>query len=64
MKCFSCEKKLKLSEEAIGKCKCDSIFCIKHRENHNCTYDYKKESVAFLSKNLIIDIKPQKLEKI
>jgi hypothetical protein len=64
MRCFSCEKKLKLSEEAIGKCKCDNIFCIKHRENHSCDYDYKLENTKNLSKSLIINIKPEKLEKL
>lgn len=26
------------------QCRCGDYFCSKHRQNHNCTYDYKKNS--------------------
>lgn len=44
MKCFICKKNVGL----IGfQCKCDKEkhFCALHRhaEQHNCTFDYKKE---------------------
>ena len=44
MKCFICNKKVGL----LGfTCKCDKdkLYCSLHRyaEEHNCTFDYKKE---------------------
>lgn len=42
MNCLVCKKKLGL----LGfQCKCSGNFCSAHRhaEQHNCSYDYKKE---------------------
>tara|TARA_Y100000996_G_C22416523_1_gene599550 strand:+ start:73 stop:267 length:195 start_codon:yes stop_codon:yes gene_type:complete len=43
-KCHICKKKLKLTDM---KCRCGYKFCSSHRlpEQHNCTYDFKKERV-------------------
>ena len=37
-----CNKKIPLMMRVI-KCKCNLLFCSKHRlpETHNCKYDYK-----------------------
>lgn len=37
-----CKKKLSLVD-LERKCKCEKIFCQKHRaiNNHNCSFDYK-----------------------
>ncbi|ESN95130.1 hypothetical protein HELRODRAFT_87141 [Helobdella robusta] len=45
-RCFECRCKLDLALQAIGKCKCDYIFCPLHRlpEQHNCTFDHKEVS--------------------
>lgn len=45
-----CKKKIKLVHI---KCKCDKVFCDKHRlpETHKCTYDYKNEGRKILKKN-------------
>ena len=40
-KCQVCKKKLKLIEQATSKCKCSLLFCKIHKNNHNCTFDYK-----------------------
>ena len=64
MKCNSCEKKLKLTEEIVGKCKCNNIFCSKHREEHNCSFDYKKENAENLTKTVLIKIPENKMQKI
>jgi predicted nucleic acid binding AN1-type Zn finger protein len=42
-----CNKKLSLIDKQI-KCKCNNVFCVKHRlsENHNCSYDYSKDKVT------------------
>ena len=45
------------------QCKCELYFCPKHRQNHNCTFDYKKNSK--INKILIEgDSNFKKLDKI
>ena len=41
-----CNKKLSIAELQIGLCKCNKVYCSKHRiySNHECDYDYKKEN--------------------
>ena len=53
--CFLCSKKIKLIEAiALGKCKCQNIFCKKHinQNEHNCTYNYQNNFKDFLSSNM------------
>lgn len=47
------------------ECKCGLKFCGKHRHSyeHNCTYDYKKENIDVLKKNLV-EVKSDKIKKI
>lgn len=49
----TCNKRLTLVESDI-KCKCNKIFCLKHRYSlyHNCDFDYKKEHKEQLGKKL------------
>lgn len=51
MKCFMCNKKIKLL--SIHSCKCGNSYCNSHKspENHNCTYDYFAEHKKFLLDN-------------
>jgi hypothetical protein len=63
-RCFICLKKLIIIE---FKCKCDNIFCNIHRypEEHNCTYDHKKDGKRKLKNELENTIiKRQKIDKI
>lgn len=57
-----CKVKLSLTD---SPCKCNQIFCLKHRhaELHACTYDFKSESDARLKKQLgeVIGVKLQKI---
>ena len=41
VKCFYCKKKISIGMEI--KCKCNNLFCIKHKlsEDHKCPYNYK-----------------------
>ena len=50
-RCPNCRKKLGLT---AFTCRCGFRFCPHHRypENHNCPYDYKKQSLDILQKNL------------
>eukprot|EP00126_Sphaerothecum_destruens_P000408 Sdes_comp10462_c0_seq1m2165 len=53
-KCWSCEAKVSLVKQSTNKCKCDYIFCDKHRSagsGHECTYDFKTLGRAELHKN-------------
>jgi hypothetical protein len=43
MKCDTCNKKIKLVEEILSKCKCGKHNCASHRQDHKCDYDYKSE---------------------
>jgi len=60
--CFICEKRLGLF--AI-KCKCNNIFCEKHRyaEKHICSYNYKEIHKKEL-KTILIPIIKEKVSKI
>lgn len=48
--CKKCNKKLKLINEFT--CRCGLIFCPMHRfyDQHDCTFDYRKEAMAQLEK--------------
>ena len=51
-----CNKKIKLTS---FPCKCEKIFCDKHRlpEAHKCTYDFKTFGKNLLIKNNPVVIK-------
>jgi hypothetical protein len=39
-KCTICDRKLRLAQQI--NCKCLKMFCLQHRNDHLCTFDYKK----------------------
>ncbi len=43
MKCFVCTTRVTLADEIMGKCKCQHIFCKRHRlpSQHQCQYLYE-----------------------
>lgn len=45
-RCYHCNTRLDLALQAIGRCKCDFIFCSLHRlpEQHDCGFDHKETS--------------------
>ena len=47
-KCQICKKKLKLVELTTSKCKCDFLFCKLHKNDHNCSFNYKTEHQSYL----------------
>ena len=63
MKCDTCNKKIKLVEEMISKCKCGKHNCVSHRIDHKCEYDYKSE---FQKQNITVmfPVVGEKLNKI
>jgi hypothetical protein len=61
-KCYFCKKKIGLIN---FHCKCNFNFCIKCKfpENHNCSYNYKKDGENELIKQLN-KVVPNKIIKI
>jgi hypothetical protein len=48
------------------KCKCEKLFCISHlqAEEHNCTFDYKKEGEANLKRQMEVGSLYDKINRI
>ena len=63
--CFTCNKKLTLVDIYTNKCKCEHVFCKKHKEasKHKCSYSYFNENSNILKKTLI-SVTSQKVIKI
>lgn len=62
-RCEKCKKKLGIMEY---KCKCEKLFCISHlqAEEHNCTFDYKKEGQDIIRKQIDKGPLSEKVSKI
>ena len=62
IRCVECKKSVGLQG---FKCKCERVFCNKHRmpEEHSCSYDFKQDHKEKLIKENPI-IVPDKLLKI
>ncbi len=62
LKCHICNKKLGFNSFS---CKCDKVFCSKHRypETHKCDFDFKSDGKNELKKTLI-KIEPHKIVNI
>ncbi len=60
-----CKKKLNLVD-LERKCKCQKIFCSKHRtaNDHNCSFDYKTNKDNILKINSLGGGNPDKINKI
>ncbi|CAO3647604.1 unnamed protein product [Cunninghamella blakesleeana] len=52
-KCFKCRIKVPLAKQTINKCKCEYVFCDRHRqpEDHECEVDYAKIGRDLLARN-------------
>jgi hypothetical protein len=64
-KCFSCQKKLSLVDQTIGKCKCGDVFCRTHAlpSKHICSFDHLKENQGILAERMVT-IKASQIEPI
>lgn len=53
--CNFCNKKLKILDKLISKCKCNNYYCNKHLfyKNHNCVFDYHLEFKIKSTSNII-----------
>eukprot|EP01135_Chromosphaera_perkinsii_P001320 Nk52_evm47s164 gene=Nk52_evmTU47s164 len=53
-KCWSCGGKVPMVKQVTNKCKCEYVFCDKHRipgKGHECTFDFKTSGRAQLGKS-------------
>jgi hypothetical protein len=59
-RCFVCKRKLNLVEQTAGICKCNQVFCARHKcvrdasttddRCHPCSFDYLKEQKQLLQR--------------
>lgn len=63
VKCQICKKRINKLYIDLHKCKCDNLYCSKHRNIHPCSYNYRQEMQEILSKRLV-KIIPVKIQKI
>ena len=60
LKCLICSRKILKIMEDIYTCKCGNKYCGEHIQNHECTFDYKKECKDQLTKKLQM-VGPEKI---
>ena len=60
-RCASCDKKIRQIDEIMSKCRCGNIYCIMHRVDHNCDYDYKRD---YHKNNNLFKLEAEKVSKI
>lgn len=51
-----CKVKIKMIEMTMGTCRCQKVFCVKHRlpESHNCPVIIKFNKDDFVKSNLCV----------
>jgi len=61
-RCATCRTKL----QVIYTCKCEKAFCVNHIQalDHTCTFNYRADGLAQLTKQLDVSGLTVKLEKI
>ncbi|KAG0078671.1 Rab5 GDP/GTP exchange factor [Podila epicladia] len=59
-RCYMCRVKIPLAKQAIGKCRCDFVFCDAHKApgKHDCEFDFAK-----MGKDLLTKANPKLNEK-
>ena len=53
-RCCVCNKKIRKGLSDVLRCKCLSNVCLQHRypDQHNCSYDFRKENKSRLRREL------------
>ena len=48
-----CKKKIKPTDEIMGQCRCEGIYCKKHRlpEKHGCSFQFIINKDDFIAAN-------------
>ena len=54
-----CKRKIKAVDSIMGFCRCEKIFCKRHRlpESHNCQYKFTINKEEFIQANLCVAAK-------
>jgi len=62
-RCGTCKKKLGVMKYT---CKCDGHFCISHLppQEHQCTYDFRKEAQKVIQKQMDSEPRASSFERI
>lgn len=60
--CAICNKSLSILESTVNKCKCEKVFCKKHKDptRHHCDHDFFYENSNVL-KNKLTQLPSQKV---
>jgi hypothetical protein len=61
MRCTVCNSKVKSIDVIISTCRCGNIYCMFHRLDHKCTFDYKKD---YELKNKLVKVNGEKVNRI
>lgn len=43
IRCTVCNSKVKSIDVLVTTCRCGNIYCMTHRIDHKCAFDYKKD---------------------
>ena len=56
---IDCKKKITLTQQIMGKCRCNNIYCIQHRipESHDCSFNYTMDKETFIQSNKCVESK-------
>jgi hypothetical protein len=57
--CTICNSKLRQHLSFMYECKCKKYVCSKHKLNHGCSFDYKKEQQDRIQHHNQTVIKPK-----
>lgn len=57
--CKDCKTKIKMIEVTLGTCRCDKVFCPKHRlpEAHDCPVIQRLDKEQFMEQNKCVALK-------
>lgn len=61
IRCTVCRSKVKIIDVIISTCRCGNVYCMRHRIDHECTFDYKKD---YEINNKLVKVDGEKIERI
>lgn len=59
--CQKCNKKIDLLDIIISKCRCCNVYCMHHRLDHDCEFDYR---ALYNMTNNMIKLEDKRIDKI
>lgn len=61
VRCTVCSSKVKTIDAIISTCRCGNIYCMLHRIDHGCSFDYKKD---YELNNKLVKVEGKKVDRI